>query len=100
MMAIRIARFLHNSNPLISGCCRTEMDSYSAVGSFGWWLLGPAGFGGQVGAEGFVVRLVDEVGLPGPLVAQSGQQPRQPLAHVGEVHRGILRPGQLMDQAG
>jgi hypothetical protein len=41
----------------------------------------------QVGLKCFVVGLVDEIGLAGALVAQRGQQPGQPLADIGKIHR-------------
>ena len=41
----------------------------------------------QVDMEGVVIGLVDEIGLPGPLVVQGRQYPGETLTDVGEVHR-------------
>src|ERR1700739_1619651 len=58
----------------------------------------PVGVGGQGGATGVVVALVEEVRLSAPLVAQPGQNPAQPLAQVGEVDRRLGRRVQLAPQ--
>jgi hypothetical protein len=44
----------------------------------------------QLGLKCFVVGLVDEIGLAGALVAQRGQQPGQPLADIGKIHRRVV----------
>ena len=49
----------------------------------------------ELGVEGVVVGLVDEVGFAGALVPQRGQQPGQALADVGEVGAVIVGLGQF-----
>src|SRR5687767_12654793 len=43
----------------------------------------------EVALEGLVVRLVEEVGFPGSLVAQRSEQPRESLTEIRDIDRGI-----------
>jgi Integrase core domain len=59
-----------------------------------------AGVQRDVRAERIVVGLVDQVGFPGPLVAQAGQHRGQPLAKVSEVGWLVAGLVQLVAQRG
>jgi hypothetical protein len=43
----------------------------------------------QLGPEGLVVRLVDQIGFPGPLVTEAREDPPESLPQVGDVGLGL-----------